>query len=161
QRAEVHTRGRHHDQRACRRKGCCRAGGARYRDRYCASGPRKDFRRLPAAGQLSHACVQRHRAGAVDLPAALPDAGRPDHGRERAREGIDVYRHPAEPATEMKNQMANKNEKPRVLVVDDYPDAREMYTEYLDYCGFEVVEAANGMEALQRAIDTQPDIILM
>jgi CheY-like chemotaxis protein len=51
--------------------------------------------------------------------------------------------------------------KPRVLVVDDYPDAREMYGEYLEYCGFDVVEASNGMEALQRAIETKPDIILM
>jgi two-component system cell cycle response regulator DivK len=49
----------------------------------------------------------------------------------------------------------------RVLVVDDYPDAREMYSEYLQFSGFDVVEAANGMEALQRAIDDQPDIILM
>jgi len=52
-------------------------------------------------------------------------------------------------------------EKPRVLVVDDYPDAREMYSEYLEYCGFAVTQAANGMEALQHALDTQPDIILM
>jgi len=51
--------------------------------------------------------------------------------------------------------------RPRVMVVDDYPDAREMYSEYLEYCGFEVVQAANGMEALQRAIEAQPDIILM
>jgi two-component system cell cycle response regulator DivK len=51
--------------------------------------------------------------------------------------------------------------RPRVLLVDDYPDAREMYAEYLDFSGFEVVEAANGMEALQRAADTNPDIILM
>src|SRR3989454_6148509 len=51
--------------------------------------------------------------------------------------------------------------RPRVLVVDDYPDAREMYGEYLEYCGFEVVQASNGMEALQRALDTKPDIILM
>jgi two-component system, cell cycle response regulator DivK len=53
------------------------------------------------------------------------------------------------------------SDRPRVLVVDDYPDAREMYSEYLGYCGFDVVEAANGMEALQRAVETQPDIILM
>ena len=52
-------------------------------------------------------------------------------------------------------------ERPRVLIVDDYPDAREMYAEYLDFSGFEVVEAENGMEALQRAIETEPDIILM
>lgn len=52
-------------------------------------------------------------------------------------------------------------DRPRVLLVDDYPDAREMYSEYLDFSGFEVIEAANGMEALQRATDRAPDIILM
>lgn len=52
-------------------------------------------------------------------------------------------------------------DRPRVLLVDDYPDAREMYAEYLDFSGFEVIEAANGMEALQRAAETGPDIILM
>jgi CheY-like chemotaxis protein len=57
--------------------------------------------------------------------------------------------------------MKNKANKPRVLVVDDYPDAREMYSEYLAYSGYEVIEAATGIEALQRAIDDQPDIILM
>jgi len=54
-----------------------------------------------------------------------------------------------------------KSERPRVLLVDDYPDAREMYSEYLEFSGFEVVEAANGMEALQRAVEEAPDIILM
>ena len=57
--------------------------------------------------------------------------------------------------------MKNKANKPRVLLVDDYPDAREMYSEYLAYSGYEVIEAATGIEALQRAIDDQPDIILM
>jgi two-component system cell cycle response regulator DivK len=57
--------------------------------------------------------------------------------------------------------MTTNNERPRVLLVDDYPDAREMYSEYLEFSGFEVIEAGNGMEALQRAIDSAPDIILM
>jgi two-component system, cell cycle response regulator DivK len=51
--------------------------------------------------------------------------------------------------------------RPRVLLVDDFPDAREMYTEYLEFSGFDVVQAGNGMEALQRAADATPDIILM
>ncbi len=51
--------------------------------------------------------------------------------------------------------------RPRVLLVDDYPDAREMYSEYLEFSGFDVIEAANGLEALQRAADESPDIILM
>ena len=55
----------------------------------------------------------------------------------------------------------SKPERPRVLLVDDYPDAREMYSEYLEFSGFDVVEAGNGMEALQRAVETSPDIILM
>jgi CheY-like chemotaxis protein len=57
--------------------------------------------------------------------------------------------------------MTVKNERPRVLVVDDYPDAREMYAEYLQYSGFDVIEACNGVEALERAADSAPDIILM
>jgi two-component system, cell cycle response regulator DivK len=55
----------------------------------------------------------------------------------------------------------SKTDRPCVLLVDDYPDAREMYSEYLQFSGFDVVEAANGMEALQRAADECPDIILM
>ena len=51
--------------------------------------------------------------------------------------------------------------RPRVLLVDDYPDAREMYREYLHLSGFDVVEATNGAEALQRASEAWPDIILM
>jgi CheY-like chemotaxis protein len=51
--------------------------------------------------------------------------------------------------------------RPRVLLVDDYPDAREMYGEYLEFSGFDVSEATNGLEALERAADDRPDVILM
>ena len=54
-----------------------------------------------------------------------------------------------------------KPDRPRVLLVDDYPDAREMYTDYLEFSGYEVIVAGNGLEALQRAVDASPDIILM
>src|SRR5437016_12734930 len=57
--------------------------------------------------------------------------------------------------------MTTKSPRARVLIVDDYPDAREMYAEYLQFSGFETVEASNGMEALERAVETSPDIILM
>jgi two-component system, cell cycle response regulator DivK len=57
--------------------------------------------------------------------------------------------------------MNKKSDRPRVLVVDDYADAREMYCEYLQFSGFDVCQAANGMEALEKAVDEQPDIILM
>ncbi|MCP3136370.1 response regulator [Pyxidicoccus xibeiensis] len=51
--------------------------------------------------------------------------------------------------------------KTRVLVVDDFDDAREMYAEYLEFVGFEVDTARNGVEAVEKAQDGEPDIILM
>ena len=51
--------------------------------------------------------------------------------------------------------------KPLILVVDDYQDAREMYAEYLEFSGFRVAEAKNGAEALDKAFELSPDIILM
>lgn len=48
-----------------------------------------------------------------------------------------------------------------ILVVDDYDDAREMYSEYLQFCGFRVAEARNGNEALEQAFAVKPDLILM
>ena len=50
---------------------------------------------------------------------------------------------------------------PLILVVDDYEDAREMYAEYLRFCGFRVAEARNGNEALEQAFALVPDLILM
>jgi two-component system, cell cycle response regulator DivK len=50
---------------------------------------------------------------------------------------------------------------PLVLVVDDFLDAREMYAEYFLFSGFRVAEAANGAEALAKAIELSPQVILM
>ncbi len=50
---------------------------------------------------------------------------------------------------------------PLILVVDDYPDAREMYAEYLQFSGFRVAEARNGNEAVAQARSLKPDLILM
>jgi CheY-like chemotaxis protein len=52
-------------------------------------------------------------------------------------------------------------EQPLVLVVEDYQDAREMYAAYLQFSGYEVAEAANGVEAIEKARELLPDIVLM
>ena len=59
------------------------------------------------------------------------------------------------------NMATNLQNKPLVLVVDDYADAREMYAEYLEFSGFRVAEAKNGAEALDKAFALTPDVILM
>ena len=48
-----------------------------------------------------------------------------------------------------------------VLVVEDYQDAREMYAAYLQFSGFDVAEAGNGVEAVEKATELLPDIVLM
>ena len=52
-------------------------------------------------------------------------------------------------------------EQPLVLVVEDYQDAREMYAAYLQFSGFEVAEAGNGIEAIEKTRALLPDILLM
>jgi len=51
--------------------------------------------------------------------------------------------------------------KALVLVVDDFADNREMYSEYLSFSGYEVMEAKNGREAIDAANARLPDIIIM
>jgi two-component system cell cycle response regulator DivK len=50
---------------------------------------------------------------------------------------------------------------PLVLVVDDLPDNRDLYAEYLEYMGYRVATAADGHEALAKAFELQPDAVLM
>jgi two-component system cell cycle response regulator DivK len=56
---------------------------------------------------------------------------------------------------------AKARERELVLVVEDYQYAREMYAPYLHYSGFDVAEAANGEEAVEKATELLPDIVLM
>jgi CheY-like chemotaxis protein len=53
------------------------------------------------------------------------------------------------------------SDEPLVLVVEDYQDAREMYSAYLQFSGYRVAEATNGLEAIEKTLELMPDIILM
>ena len=57
--------------------------------------------------------------------------------------------------------MTDPREHPLVLVVEDYQDAREMYAAYLQFSGFDVAEAANGVDAVAKTRELLPDIVLM
>ncbi len=48
-----------------------------------------------------------------------------------------------------------------VLVVEDYQDAREMYAAYLQFSGYAVAEAVDGVQAIEKTLELMPDIILM
>ncbi len=54
-----------------------------------------------------------------------------------------------------------RTQSKHILIVDDFKDDREMYSHYLTRFGFEVTLASDGQEALDKAFQTPPDLILM
>jgi CheY-like chemotaxis protein len=50
---------------------------------------------------------------------------------------------------------------PTILVIEDYPDAREMLSFMLRQKGFNVIGAENGMHGLLQARANRPDLIIM
>lgn len=55
----------------------------------------------------------------------------------------------------------NEAQAPLVLVVDDVAHGREIFAEYLEFRGFRVVTASDGLEALDKSFELRPDVILM
>jgi CheY-like chemotaxis protein len=53
------------------------------------------------------------------------------------------------------------NRKPVILLVEDFADARDMYRDYLEYAGFDTHTAVDGYEAIAKAQELGPDLILM
>ena len=49
----------------------------------------------------------------------------------------------------------------RILIADDQPSARELLRSVLENAGYEVIEAGNGDEAVDRALESMPDLILL
>src|SRR5919198_6257216 len=48
-----------------------------------------------------------------------------------------------------------------ILLVEDFVDARDMYREYLEFSGFTVETAGDGYEAIAKAHEHNPDLVLM
>lgn len=48
-----------------------------------------------------------------------------------------------------------------VMIVDDFADARSMMKILIRWHGYEVVEAADGYEAIEKSLQYHPDLILM
>ncbi len=57
--------------------------------------------------------------------------------------------------------MVNSRKSTKVLLVEDTEDNRFMMKRLLEMSSYEVVEAVNGKEAVEIAIEEQPDVILM
>lgn len=73
----------------------------------------------------------------------------------QAAEGVQMFN------TRDDRRRVDDGDWPLVLIVDDFDDNREMFTEFLSFSGFRVAQAATGREAIERAFSLLPDLILM
>jgi two-component system cell cycle response regulator DivK len=59
------------------------------------------------------------------------------------------------------NSSSSAGDGPLVLLVDDYEDALDIYSTYLEHYGFRVVKAPDGAEALRLVEHMTPAIVLL
>ncbi|HEY7221257.1 MAG TPA: response regulator [Candidatus Binatia bacterium] len=52
-------------------------------------------------------------------------------------------------------------DKKKILIVEDISDCRELLTIFLRRSGYEIIEASTGLEAIEQARATSPDLVIM
>src|SRR5271157_3922858 len=72
---------------------------------------------------------------------------------------MGMRRFPRMPRRKGMGELMNQNAL--ILIVDDFKDDREMYAHYLTRSGFRVSLATDGQEAMDKAFQLLPDLILM
>lgn len=66
-----------------------------------------------------------------------------------------------EPTTSRTPLATSRMQARTILVVDDFDDTRLLLRTWLQRRGFHVIEAENGVEAVNRAATESPDLIIM
>lgn len=61
----------------------------------------------------------------------------------------------------MDSEEVDKASSPKILVVEDNQDNREMVVKALKFNGYQVVEAVDGEEAIEKVKAEHPDLILL
>lgn len=77
------------------------------------------------------------------------------------RAGVAPLRPRPETAAQNLPSEAPRPSRKRILIVDDDPDIRAVFVEYLERKGFEVRQAGDGEEALRRIPEFRPHLVLL
>jgi CheY-like chemotaxis protein len=102
--------------------------------------------------------VRQRGQSSPEPPSSRTDSEEPPPSRRRisVKERTDRA-----PRTESRRQKLTKVEtRPRILVIEDDPYAREALTLLLDYYGYDVTAASNGNDGLALVTDAAPDLVV-
>jgi len=58
------------------------------------------------------------------------------------------------------DELSTTTQAPVVLIVEDDPETRHFYQEIFEQDGFRIEQAHNGLQALEKAIQARPDLIV-
>lgn len=92
----------------------------------------------------------------MSAPASPIEAPPPLSFADRPRQARVPRISPVQPVEE-----ADAARTPLVLIAEDHEDSRDALRTLLDAFGYRVAEAANGREAVERALAERPDLIVM
>jgi len=56
--------------------------------------------------------------------------------------------------------LTHEDQSLSVLIVEDDRDGRRLFVEWLEQAGFRVAQAHNGLQALERAVENTPDVVV-
>lgn len=103
-----------------------------------------------------------HRA---ETPAPVESAPLPEEAKPEVSPAPISSPEPAPAPSETASQEApvpaTKGDKPLVLVVDDEPDMQTLLKDLLDFSGFDVIAAGDGVAGMQLAQQRKPAVILL
>ena len=57
--------------------------------------------------------------------------------------------------------MSDKNNKKKILIADDAHETRNLVRMFLQKEGFDVIEAKNGQEAVDKSLSEMPDLVIL
>jgi CheY-like chemotaxis protein/PAS domain-containing protein len=152
---KIYARGRIHPRGNGSAGYVCRNLRQRRRHWNPGVGTRRGFRQV-LSGRPDHARAQeRYRPGAGDRQAARGGPRRPYLGCEPGGKGEPLQLHHTG-----RRGCASQPMK-RILIADDQASSRELLRTALEYFGHSVVEAVDGVEAVAKARETGPDLVLL
>jgi DNA-binding response OmpR family regulator len=95
------------------------------------------------------------------VPRRRPSPHAPRDSRARPARP-DADRRPASPVDHPSDEPRqwHRSPRPRILVIEDDPYAREALVLLLDYYGYDVIAASNGNDGLALVTDATPDLVV-